>query len=82
MIKVNIAPKDYVIEELFARGWSINDFRLKLGLKSDIVIDFLQGGVVVDDMWAEGLSIAFGTSKDMWINLQKGFEEYERTGKW
>jgi plasmid maintenance system antidote protein VapI len=48
-----------------------------MDVHTDEVKNVLWAELPVTEEFAEGLSRAFGTSKEMWLNLQKQFDESE-----
>jgi len=70
-------PSSYISDEMRARHWSIEDLAEEMDVHTDEVKNVLWAELPVTEEFAEGLSRAFGTSKEMWLNLQKQFDESE-----
>lgn len=66
-------PGDYVKEEMEERGWTIVDLEEKSQLKGYVLRELIAHNRNVTPVVALGLSQAFGTSKDFWINLQTDY---------
>lgn len=79
-----VHPTEYILEELEARGWTLDDLAAKtpgdFGLNR-LAMDFylLQDeGVRLGEAGAEGLAAAFGTSKELWLNLERAWLDWKR----
>ena len=63
----------FVHEELEARGWSVNDFCVRaLMSEGDADIVFRSTGPLSRRL-ANKIGYTFGTSPDMWLNLDRQF---------
>lgn len=69
-----LPPGAFIEEELEARGWSQQDLADVLKRPARLISELVNGkrGVTVET--ARGLSKAFGTSVELWLNLQRDFE--------
>ena len=76
-------PSEFIFEELTARGWTVDELAEKIGhnpLDMYLAVGSDEPGIRLADM-ADGLARAFGTSPDLWRNLEaawlraKGVEE-------
>ena len=67
-------PGEYIKDELEARGWTQSDLAGILGRQVMSVSDLVKGkcGITVDT--AIGLASAFGTSPELWMNLDQAFK--------
>jgi len=67
-------PGEYIADELEARGWTQDDLAEVLGCNRHTVMRLLnhKSGITAD--MAVALSKAFGTSAEMWMNLQSSYE--------
>lgn len=63
-------PGEFVKEELEARGWTIEDLAYKSELNAAGLREIISGNRKITPVYALGLANAFGTSKDIWLNLQ------------
>lgn len=62
----------YILEEMNARSWSVPDLANAMGCDPAFVQNILDGArlTAID---AERLAKAFGTSSDLWLNLDRAF---------
>lgn len=71
---------EYLQDELDARGWTTRDCAERMGgdVNHDtLALDFLllkDPAITIDSGTAEGLSRAFGSSAETWMNLQRSFD--------
>ncbi|MEE9159966.1 MAG: hypothetical protein V3U60_16475 [Gammaproteobacteria bacterium] len=77
-IPTKFPPGEFIQEELDARGWTTADLASRMGGDAaqrqccvEILIYAPNKGVILDDDTASGLSRAFGTSAEFWINLDR-----------
>jgi HTH-type transcriptional regulator/antitoxin HigA len=68
------APGEYLAEELEARGWSQVDLADILGRPVQAVNEIINGKRSISADTARGLADAFGTSAQMWMNLQSAYD--------
>ena len=68
------APGDYIREELEARGWSQLDLAEILGRPAQAVSEIVSGKRAVTPETAKSLSEAFGTSAQLWMNLESSYQ--------
>lgn len=68
------APGEYIREELEARGWSQLDLSEILGRPPQAVNEIINGKRAVTPDTARSLSEAFGTSAQLWMNLQSAYD--------
>lgn len=74
-------PWDFIAEELEAREWTVDDLALRMGgdfAVNRLSLDFLEGrepGLHIGEESAEQLARAFGTSAQLWINLDKQWHD-------
>lgn len=74
------SPGEFIQDELDARGWSVGELAARMGgspklneLTIEILIHAPSPDILLDDATASQLSHAFGTSKDLWLNLQQSY---------
>jgi len=67
-------PGVYIKKELEARGWTQADLADVLGRPVQTVCDIINGKHGVTPDTATGLAAAFGTSAQVWMNLQTSFD--------
>lgn len=67
---------ELINDELMERGWTIEDLAAKSGLTALRLREVVVGTSPMTKVVALGLSNAFGTSMDLWLNL--GRESRER----
>ena len=63
-------PGDFIREELEARGWSQRDLAEILGRPLQVVNAIINAKTSITTQTAIELAAAFGTSAEVWINLQ------------
>jgi HTH-type transcriptional regulator/antitoxin HigA len=68
------SPGEYISEELEARGWSQLDLAEILGRPPQAVNEIIRSKRAITPDTARGLGQAFGTSAQMWMNLQSAFD--------
>jgi HTH-type transcriptional regulator/antitoxin HigA len=68
------APGEYISEELEARGWSQLDLAEILGRPPQAVNEIIKAKRAITPDTARGLSEAFGTSAQLWMNLQSAYD--------
>jgi HTH-type transcriptional regulator / antitoxin HigA len=68
------APGEYISEELEARGWSQLDLAEILGRPPQAVNEVIKGKRAITPDTARGLAEAFGTSAQVWLNLQSAYD--------
>jgi HTH-type transcriptional regulator / antitoxin HigA len=68
------APGEYIREELDARGWSQLDLADILGRPPQAVNEIINGKRSVTPDTARALGEAFGTSAQLWMNLESAYQ--------
>jgi len=68
------APGEYIREELDARGWSQLDLADILGRPPQAVNEIINGKRSITPDTARGLGEAFGTSAQLWMNLESAYQ--------
>ena len=66
-------PGEILREELEARGWSQGDLAKILGRPLQTVNAIINGKKEITPMTAVGLAAAFGTSPELWVNLEAAY---------
>jgi HTH-type transcriptional regulator/antitoxin HigA len=66
-------PGEFIREELDARGWSQADLAAILGRPPRLISELVAGKRAVSPETAKGLAQAFGTSAELWMNLESGY---------
>lgn len=67
-------PGSFVKEEMEARGWSIETMVAHSHLRRAAIEELIAEHRSVTPVVAHCLSIAFGTSREYWMNLQRSFD--------
>ena len=67
-------PGEYLAEELEARGWSQTELAEILGRPPRLVNEIIAGKRAITPETAKGLSAAFGTSPEFWMNLETAYQ--------
>jgi HTH-type transcriptional regulator/antitoxin HigA len=68
------APGEYIREELEARGWSQIDLADILGRPTQAVNEIVNGKRAITPDTAKSLGQAFGTSAQLWMNLESAYQ--------
>lgn len=68
-----VSPKEIIREEIDARGWSMDRLVIEAGWTATLAREVL-GGRKITRLVAIGLAQAFGTSEDLWVNLQRAYD--------
>lgn len=67
-------PGEFLKEELDARGWSQADLAEILGTAAANVSRIVQGSQTITPEIAKKLGLAFGTSAQLWLNLESAYQ--------
>ncbi len=67
-------PGEYIREEIEARGWSQLDLADILGRHPQVVSEIITGKRSITPETAVGLADAFGTSAQLWLNLESAYQ--------
>ncbi len=70
-------PGEYLADELEARGWSQSDLAKVLDRPFQHVNLLVNGKRRINAEIASELSAAFGTSAEVWLNLQSAWDAYK-----
>jgi HTH-type transcriptional regulator/antitoxin HigA len=73
-------PGVYIRMELEARGWSQVDLAQILGRAVQTVSDIVNGKRSITPETASGLAAAFGTTAQVWMNLQTSYDLWRAAG--
>ena len=72
-----VAPPGHVIKhELEARGWTQNDLAGIMGRPPQAISEIARGRKQITPETALQLAAAFGTSPELWINLEANYRLY------
>ena len=63
-------PGEYIADELAARGWSQRQLAETLGRSEPKVSEIINGKRAITTRTAKELAAAFGTSAEVWLNLE------------
>jgi HTH-type transcriptional regulator/antitoxin HigA len=66
-------PGEFIKEELEARGWTQGDLAKIMGRQDSVVSAIINGKRAVSSEIASELASAFGTSAELWMNLQGSY---------
>lgn len=72
------SPGEYLRDELEERGWTVPEFAVIIGQPVQTVSEILNAKHVITTVTARSLSEAFGTSAELWLNLQTAYQFYQR----
>lgn len=67
-------PGDVIKEELEARGWTQTDFAEIIGKSARLVNEVIAGKRAVTPDTARALADAFGTSAQLWMNIESAYQ--------
>jgi len=68
-------PRNFINEELEARGWLRQELAVRMRVNVAVVFRVLDGLEPMPEDWPEKLAHAFGTSADIWRNLETTWRE-------
>ena len=66
-------PGDFIREELEARQWSQGDLASVIGRPVQVVNEIVNGRKGITAETAKQLAAAFGTSAELWLNLESAY---------
>jgi len=66
-------PGEFIREELEARGWTQGDLAAVLGRPVSAINEIINGKKRITAETAKALAAAFGTSAQVWMNLENTF---------
>lgn len=74
---------EFIRDELKTRKWNIWQLALRTGgdpQRNKLALEILEAdpSVLLGDEMADGLARAFGTSKEIWLNLERSWREHQR----
>jgi HTH-type transcriptional regulator/antitoxin HigA len=72
-------PGEFIKEELEARGWTQEDFAEILGRQPSVVSAIVNGKRAISLDVAKDLAAAFGTSPDVWMNLETSYQTFVKS---
>lgn len=67
-------PGEYLADELEARNWSQTELAEILGRPARLVNEIIAGKRAITPETAKGLSAAFGSSPEFWMNLETAYQ--------
>jgi len=67
------APGEFIKDELAAREWKQEDLAAIMGRSPKVVSEIISGNTGITPETAEGLSAAFGTTAQLWMNLETAY---------
>ncbi len=67
------APGEFIREEIEARGWTQGDLASIMGRPIQLVNGVVTGKRAITAQTAQELAEAFGTSAELWLNLQSAY---------
>jgi plasmid maintenance system antidote protein VapI len=71
-VSYKVSPKEIIREELEARGWNVQTLAAEAGWTPKLAQEIVQGRAITR-LVAMGLAQAFGTSEQLWVNLQAAY---------
>jgi HTH-type transcriptional regulator/antitoxin HigA len=70
-------PGEYLRDELAERGWTQTQFAKIIGRPIQLVNGIINGKVAVTAQTAKEFAAAFGTSAQVWMNLQSSYDLFK-----
>lgn len=67
-------PADFIRAECAERGWTVRDLAAAMHAPLFMASDLYSGSEPISPLAARRLARAFGTSADLWRNLQQAWE--------
>jgi len=67
-------PGEFIKEEIEARGWSQVEFAEIIGRPPRLISELIGAKRAVTPETAKGLAAAFGTSAQLWLNLESSYQ--------
>ena len=74
MTQETFLPGEYILDELKERGWSQTDLSDILGYSPTVISEIISGKRTISIKFAQALAEAFGTSAQLWLNLQNAYD--------
>ena len=74
-------PGEYIMDELKERGWSREDLAELIESPVQLVNEIIAGQGAITPETAEGLSAAFGTSVQFWMNMESVYRSSQARTK-
>ena len=68
-----LPPGEFIREELEARGWTQRDFAQILGRPLQNLNGIINGKTAITAATAKQIALAFGTSPELWLNLETAY---------
>lgn len=65
---------EYLVDELEARGWSQQEFAEIIGYPVQFISEIISGKRELSKGSAVQIAKAFGTSPELWLNLQRQYQ--------
>lgn len=76
VVPLRFLAGEFLADELDVRGISHQEFAQELQLPTRIVTDLINGNQDVTPEVAQRIGAALGTSAELWMNLQRSYEEH------
>jgi HTH-type transcriptional regulator/antitoxin HigA len=67
-------PGEFIREELEARGWTQSDLAKILGRPLQAINEIVNAKKRITAETAKELALAFGTSAELWLNLESAYQ--------
>ena len=75
------SPGEFLAEELEAREWTQTDLAEILDCPQCIADEIIAGKRNITSEMAQKLAVAFGTSIELWLNLEAAYQQILRLDK-
>lgn len=74
MLKNILHPGEFLKEELEERGLTQSDLATHIGVEPGVINVICNGRRGISAAMAKKLAVAFGTTPELWMNLQTSYE--------
>ncbi|WP_428117851.1 HigA family addiction module antitoxin [Candidatus Poriferisodalis sp.] len=72
-------PGEHLRDELTERGWTVAQLAGMMGRPSRVVSEIVEAQIEITPDLAQALSVALGTSTQLWLNLEETYRLHTRT---
>lgn len=77
LVPAFVPPPGEVIDmELEARGWTVEQLAKMIGYPSQLIDEIIEGQKPITSLIAHQLANVFGTSSELWNNLEANYQRY------
>jgi len=73
-----VTPGRIIADELEARGWTQRDLAAIMGWPEQAICEIMSARQEITPKTARELAQAFGTSAELWLNLETNYRQWRR----